>query len=403
MRQTLFTIPYVVNGVPLFGVGVLLGAWLLFGVVLLTMKVRRHGWGREMLSYLPMLLLVAAAILFVPRVFADGLPIRGYGVLLLLGVVAGVGLAAHRAQQMGVDADLIYGLAFWMFVAGIVGARLFHVMEYRENYQSLGDVLNVPQGGLVVYGSLIGAGLAFVLFSRRHKLPMLAMADLVAPSLVIGLALGRLGCLMNGCCFGGQCDRAWAVTFPPGSPPYSSQLAPGTGADFALTTGRDGVVVAQVVAEGPAAASGLAEGDRILAINGVQVESQQQADALVHEAFRTARPLVLSLGDGRYLELRSLPVHPTQIYSAINAALLCQLTIAVYPFRRRDGEVIALLLTIYPVSRFLLELIRTDESAVFGTGLSISQNVSVWILLGVVAMWVYVLRQPRGSALPAAA
>jgi phosphatidylglycerol:prolipoprotein diacylglycerol transferase len=89
-------------------------------------------------------------------------------------------------------------------------------------------------------------------------------------------------------------------------------------------------------------------------------------------------------------------VHPTQLYSAIDAGLLGWLLWSVYPFRRRDGEAIALMLTIHPVTRFLLEIIRTDEPAVFGTGMSISQNISVVLLACGIALWWYLSRQPRG-------
>jgi phosphatidylglycerol:prolipoprotein diacylglycerol transferase len=93
---------------------------------------------------------------------------------------------------------------------------------------------------------------------------------------------------------------------------------------------------------------------------------------------------------------RSLPVHPAQLYSAIDAGLLCLFLLAYYPYRRRDGEVFALLITIHPVSRFLLEVIRTDETAVFGTGLSISQNLSLLMLAAAAGLWVWLLRRPRG-------
>jgi phosphatidylglycerol:prolipoprotein diacylglycerol transferase len=73
---------------------------------------------------------------------------------------------------------------------------------------------------------------------------------------------------------------------------------------------------------------------------------------------------------------------------------------AYFPFRRRDGEVIALLLTIHPITRFLLEIIRTDEPAVFGTGLSISQNISVLLLATGIGLWWYLSRQPRGVVWP---
>jgi phosphatidylglycerol---prolipoprotein diacylglyceryl transferase len=89
---------------------------------------------------------------------------------------------------------------------------------------------------------------------------------------------------------------------------------------------------------------------------------------------------------------RSQPIHPTQIYSSVNALLLCLLTLAVYPFRQRHGQVIALLLTLYAVSRFLLEVIRNDEGGFFAT-MTISQTVSILVVLGMAVLWVYVQRQ----------
>jgi phosphatidylglycerol:prolipoprotein diacylglycerol transferase len=96
------------------------------------------------------------------------------------------------------------------------------------------------------------------------------------------------------------------------------------------------------------------------------------------------------------LPSRSLPVHPAQLYSAIDAGLLSWLVWAFYPFRRKDGQAIALLLTIHPITRFLLEIIRIDEPAVFGTGLSISQNISLAILVLALGLWWHLSRQPSG-------
>ncbi len=132
-------------------------------------------------------------------------------------------------------------------------------------------------------------------------------------------------------------------------------------------------------------------------------------DELV-DGFFSPKPLALTTDRGKFeltpiagTQQRSRPVHPTQIYSAIDAALLCLFLLAYYPFRRRDGEVVALALTIHPMMRFLLEVIRTDEASVFGTGLSISQNVSLLLILFACGLWVYIARQPRGSVLPPAA
>ncbi len=80
------------------------------------------------------------------------------------------------------------------------------------------------RGGLVVYGMLVVGGLALIVFIYRHHLPGLALADLIAPSVVLGLGLGRVGCFLNGCCFGGPCDLPWGVQFPAGSPPHEQQI-----------------------------------------------------------------------------------------------------------------------------------------------------------------------------------
>src|SRR5690606_8381302 len=88
-------------------------------------------------------------------------------------------------------------------------------------------LLNVTQGGLVVYGSVIAAACALIVFCRRNRLPVFAISDLIAPSLLVGLALGRVGCFLNGCCYGGICDLPWAVSFPWLSPPHVRQAQTG--------------------------------------------------------------------------------------------------------------------------------------------------------------------------------
>jgi len=409
MCSELFRIPYEWGGVPIFGIGVLLALWALASVITLVGLVRRYGWSGETLSSLPVLFLVGAAIVLLPRIFPGGLPIRGYGVMLLAGISAGVGMAAYRARQGGLDPEIIFSLAIWLVVCGVVGARLFYVIEYwderfagKSPQATLLEVLNVPEGGLVIYGGFIGAMVGFAAFVRKHKLPLFAMADLIAPSMMIGLALGRIGCFLNGCCYGGQSDLPWAVTFPQGSPPYSDQAARGEAHGFRLDS-RNGnaVTVTSIDPHSPADLAGLKQGDVIAEINGLAIRSTADAKAQVFEQFKLQKNLSIKLRAGQTIEIppvgmpaRSRPVHPTQIYSAIDAALLAWLLWAYFPFRRHDGEVIALMLSIHPITRFLLEIIRTDEPAVFGTGLSISQNISLALLVVAAALWWYLLRQP---------
>src|SRR5437764_162347 len=132
-----------------------------------------------------------------------GLPVRGYGVMLMLATILGVALAAYRAWQVGIDPEVIYSLAFVMFIAGIFGARLFYILEYWNQFIVLTPqrsldwpatfwaVVNVTKGGLVVYGSLLLGVPAGIWFCRSRGLPFLAIGDVIAPSLLVGLALGR--------------------------------------------------------------------------------------------------------------------------------------------------------------------------------------------------------------------
>lgn len=413
----------------MFGFGWLLLAWALAAVVLFVWLIRRQGWNADTRSYLPIVLLTGAAIaLLLPRLeerndvgLALGLPIRGFGMMLLLAVSSGVALAVRQARRMGLDPDVILSLAFHVFIGGIVGARTFYVVQYwpqfrRETWlETIAAVANMMQGGLVVYGSLIGAGVVAIWFFRKRHLPVLAMADLVAPSLALGLAIGRIGCFLNGCCHGGLCDGG--LTFPMESPPYAHQREHGQLHGFSLASiqrftlpgasGRaavgEGVVVSHVIAGSAAERGGLQVGDVIRAIDGYRVESP----AMAREILKLAGPnLRIETQRGTLLVAmerfpdRSRPVHPTQLYSSLNAALICLLLWSFYPFRRRDGEVFALGLGLKSITRFLLEIIRDDEPGRFGTSLTISQILSLLLLAGAVALWFYIRRQPRGSRLP---
>src|SRR3954453_12346831 len=132
MCSELFRIPYTCGGVPIFGVGVLLALWAIVAAITLVSLILKNGLNSETLSSLPVLLLLGAAIVFLPRVFPDGLPVRGYGLMLLVGITAGVGMAMHRARQGGLDPEIILSLAIWLVVCGVVGARMFYVVEYWD-------------------------------------------------------------------------------------------------------------------------------------------------------------------------------------------------------------------------------------------------------------------------------
>ncbi len=252
MWQTLFHIPLNVAGLPIFGVGLLLAIWTVFSLGLLAYLVSRQGFNADTWSYVPLLLIVAAVIVWMVPALCDqqGLPIHGFGVMMLLGVLAAMALVLWRAKRAGLDPELIYTLAMWMIIPGIIAARAFYVIQYwptqywpvyqmQGGWALFGAVLNITQGGLTVYGGFIAGMAGLLAFAYQYKLPLLALADLVTPSMVLGLAIGRLGCLMNGCCFGGVCNLPWAITFPSSSFAYYSQVERGQMYGFTLSNNPD--------------------------------------------------------------------------------------------------------------------------------------------------------------------
>jgi phosphatidylglycerol:prolipoprotein diacylglycerol transferase len=251
----------------------------------------------------------------------------GYGLMLFFAFLGSMNLAAWRARREKLDPETVYDFALWVFIGGLVGARLFYAVQYwGVQVHSLWDVLKIWKGGIVLYGSILGGAAAFFLYWRLRPFPLRPMLDVIAPSLALGVAVGRVGCFLNGCCYGDRCDLPWGVRFPIGSPPWADQVR-----------------------------SGLIDEERTW----------------------------------------SLPVHPTQLYSAFDGLVLLLLLTAYYPLRRRDGEVMALLMVTYPLSRFLIEWLRNDEPVFLG-GMTISQNVSVLVLMAGCAFWAYLSRQPLG-------
>lgn len=419
MLQTLFHIPPEVAGTPLFGFGALFWVWLLGSAVTLGVSYARHGFSEETRGYLPVLLVLGLAIVFaIPAIIDErGLPIRGYGTMLVVAVIAACGLAVWRSVKAGINPELILSLAFWCFLGGIVGARTFYVIEYWHDFAShspgemLFEIVNLTQGGLVVYGAIIGGVIAALWFLALYKLPVLAMGDIIAPALALGLGLGRIGCFMNGCCYGGPSDLPWAVQFPSPSPPFQRQVERGEVFMAGLKFDRDlslPAVIVEVEPNSSAAKAGLAAGNRVIAVGKKPVRNTAQAidlllgvepgeTATVQAAGKT--PVTIALPS---VPARSRPVHPTQLYSAIDGALLCCFLLALYPFRRRDGEVLVALMILHPISRFLLEIVRVDEGGVLGTSLSISQVISLGFLAGAVALFAYLRTKPRGTVVPLA-
>lgn len=431
MRSTLFYIPYEVNGFPVVGFGWLLLGWVILSVGIMAWLTRKQGWNQDTASYIWFLAVVGFIIaFFLPNMmeFAQvpgsaekiplGIPIRGFGVMMMVAMVAGVGSGIYRAWRMGIDPEVMTSLAMWMIFPGIIGARLFFIIQYHDEFarptwqETVMSLFDVTKGGLVVYGSVL-AGVPFgIYYLIRRGLPVLAVLDIIAPSMVVGAAMGRIGCFLNGCCYGGECDWPVAMTFPPRAAPYLQDSPPyqrqhELGLLYGMKIGRTetGRADVQRVESGKAAEqAGVKPGDILTHINGKEVADFEEAQAALGLSGKTVE-LTTSTGSVRRITRedwpgRSLPIHPTQLYAALDAGLLALVLWLLYPFRRKDGEIFALLITIHPITRIMLEFVRSDEPGLFGTPLTISQWISLGFLVLAAGFWYYVERQPRGSALP---
>ena len=152
-------------------------------------------------------------------------PIHSYGMMLAISFLFGIWLASYRAKKNGLNPDSIADVGFWVIISAIVGARLYFVIlhpeEFKGNLQAIFNPFQKGQigiGGLVMYGGFIGAIISAFIYFKVKKLPFLPYADAIAPSIGFGIMLTRIGCYMNGCCYGASSVGSCSVSFPTESP-----------------------------------------------------------------------------------------------------------------------------------------------------------------------------------------
>jgi phosphatidylglycerol---prolipoprotein diacylglyceryl transferase len=148
-----------------------------------------------------------------PIAFSIGpFEIRWYGIMVVLAVIAILVISTLEARRVHLDEDHIYNLGVWAVIGGILFSRVIHVIDKWSYYmENPTQIFNFE--GLAVYGAVIGVIIAIVAYCRVKKLSILQIADLVSPGALVGMAIGRIGCVFNGCCYGLVTDLPWGVVY----------------------------------------------------------------------------------------------------------------------------------------------------------------------------------------------
>jgi phosphatidylglycerol:prolipoprotein diacylglycerol transferase len=142
------------------------------------------------------------------------LKIFTYGLLVATGFFIAILLASKQGEKEGMDPQVIMDLCFYILLSAIIGARvLYVVVEYKYFVDHPLDIFKVWKGGLVFYGGLVLGVIVAMRIAISKKLPIWKTADILAPSIAIGQAIGRWGCLFAGCCYGTKTDLPWGITF----------------------------------------------------------------------------------------------------------------------------------------------------------------------------------------------
>jgi phosphatidylglycerol:prolipoprotein diacylglycerol transferase len=310
------------------------------------------------------------------------LTLYGYGAMMCLGFLAAILTAAHLAKRQKQSPDVVYNIALLCFFGGIFGARLFYVVQYSGQFPRLWDLVRIWEGGLTFYGGFLLAVAAVVAYLKITRRPVLYWLDIVAPGVALGEGLGRVGCFLNGCCYGDVCRTGLGFAWPVGTIPwyhYAEQLL-GSAAWF--DPARSPASLGMTPAQPAGAAAGALMGSLAAAWHA---------------------PVI----------------YPAQLLSLANAVLLAVVLYTMWRWKRRHGQVLMTLMLLYGISRFLLEALRADETPAYLLGLptlletlgfaqaaarlpgmTISQNVAVGLVLAslVGLLWLARSRSPRLQA-----
>lgn len=301
-----------------------------------------------------------------------GWPIYSYGLMMVIGFLAAMQLSKYLAKRYGLDGEIFVNACLLALVTGVAGARLSHVIENIDQFtvitptrgvwDNFVDAINIRSGGLTYYGGFLLAFPSLVIYAMKKKLPLRLSMDIVAPAIVIGLGFGRIGCFLNGCCYGDKCDLPWAVHFPYHSPAYESEFRE-----------RAIAVPSELLVETPGRYPRLLSRDELTSgvvadRNPLGLQEKVPANAATLAASQQTRGL-----------------HPTQLYSAFTAFFIAAIVLTYFTLPHAPGRAFALMLILEGGTRFVLELLRV-EPPVWGE-FSLSMLIGLGVAFMGLALW----------------
>lgn len=346
-----------------------------------------------------------------------GAPLHTYGLMIATAFIVAITLSAREAARSYTGfktladgtvvpagefmREIIMDLAFYVLISGLVGARILFIITMWKDYAEHPSDIFSLSGGLVFYGGFIGAALTVVWYARRHKLDILRLGDIVIPTVSIAHAIGRLGCLSAGCCWGGfaktsgflskialafpgpETKGSWAAHWGQSSLAYSDQLTDhrlldatthqlilyGDAMRYKVMTDAAGNFIGQWTDR--------LTGAVLSAVPQGAIEVATQAARLQH----------------------TIPVYPTQLMESIGELMIFTILVTTRRTKRFHGQILATYLMLYSILRTTVETFRGDEirGRIFGSfpsiprtawyNISTSQFISIAIFGTGVALW----------------
>jgi phosphatidylglycerol:prolipoprotein diacylglycerol transferase len=313
-------------------------------------------------------------------------PVRAYGFMVMLGCLAAAWVAIRRARRERIPSDHIWDMWMWALLAGFVGARTLYVLQHLGEFR--GDwlrVLYIWEGGLAFQGGLVLAIVVLYLWFKIKHVSAAKYFDVIVAAVILGYAFARVGCFLNGCCHGHTTGIACAVTYPAAAPvdtDHNLRLSP--------------AYAAQVTGEGRPITEDVAHDKRY-------VGRIHDGKLIPYRGLVPREPLITwdeyraRVASGE--RLRSLPVHPAQLYACGAALLICFLLWMYDRVPRRLGQRAAMFLMLYAVYRFINEFLRGDTPPKYG-GLTVFQVACIGLFVAFAGMWLWCQRKMPRYVLP---